>query len=175
MLQYCFKRNLGFHLINLIFFILFLITGCKKNENPISSNGEICEGKNGTLSASGRWQEFNTTNSCLPSNTIRCLEVDNNNNLWIGTDNGLVFYDGTRWIIYNTSNSGIPANGVWSIACEGDTIWVGFSNDGGLAKFDGNRWITYNSKNSPLGKTLAPQKSALLKLYITSIKNRFKA
>ncbi len=96
------------------FIIILIISSfalnCTKHSDPISSNGETCEEGNGTVSSSGKWQEFNTSNSCLPSNTIRCLEVDHNKNLWIGTDNGLVFYDGTKWIIYNTSNSSIPAN-----------------------------------------------------------------
>lgn len=76
----------------LIVLILILFTfSCTKHNNPISSNGEVCEGGNGTISLSGRWQEFNTSNSCLPSNTIRSLEIDYNNNLWIGTDLGVVF------------------------------------------------------------------------------------
>ncbi len=131
---------------------LFVALSCSENTFiPKSFWGELCEGGNGTISASGRWQEFNTSNSCLPSNTIRCLEVDHNNNLWIGTDNGLVFYDGSKWIIYNTSNSLIPFNVILSIACEGDTVWVGGAD--ALAKFDNLNWTIYNSTNSPLGNS----------------------
>jgi ligand-binding sensor domain-containing protein len=134
----------------LISIFLFVTFSC--SENPVTSvspGGETCEGSNGTISSSGRWQEFNTSNSCLPSNKIWCLEIDHNNNLWIGTDNGLVFYDGKKWTIYNTSNSKIPFNIVLSLACEDDIVWIG--GGGGLAKFDGLSWTIYNSTNSPLG------------------------
>jgi ligand-binding sensor domain-containing protein len=143
------KVKSKFLLITII--ILQFILSCAKLSNPVSSNGEICEGGNGTISVSGRWHEFNTSNSCLPSNTIRCLEIDYKNNLWIGTDNGLVFYDGTKWIIYNTSNSKIPFNIILSIVCEGDTVWAG--GEGALAKFDRCNWTIYNSTNSPLGNS----------------------
>jgi len=136
----------------IIITFLFFIVNCKVDKNPVInsvSDGETCEGQNGTLSVSGRWQEFNTSNSCLPSNTIRCLEIDRNNNLWIGTDNGLVFYDGSNWIIYNTINSNIPFNVILSVACEDDTVWVG--SGGALAKFYGRDWTIYNSSNSLLG------------------------
>lgn len=148
---------------------LFALSCGKNGKNPISSNGEICEGQNGALSSSGRWQEFNTSNSCLPHNTIRCLAIDHRNTVWIGTDEGLVSYTGAQWTIYTTENSGIPSNGVWSLACEEDTIWVGLGNDGGLAKFDGRRWTIYNSTNSPFGEILALPGSGPLELYITTL------
>ena len=135
----------------IILIISLLVLNCEKNSNPVLSHGETCEGPNGAISSSGRWQEFNTSNSCLPDNTIRCLEVDHNNNLWVGTDNGLVFYDGIKWIIYNTNNSGLPSNVILSLASDSDTIWVGMG--GALVKFDGRSWIVYDSSNSPLGNT----------------------
>lgn len=133
----------------LIIIFSLIVLSCEKHYNPVSSVGEVCESSNGIVSSSGRWQEFNTSNSCLPSNTIRCLEVDQKNNLWIGTDNGLVFYDGIKWIIYNTSNCKIPFDVILSIACEDNTVWVG--GGGALAKFDGRNWTVYNSANSLLG------------------------
>jgi ligand-binding sensor domain-containing protein len=158
------------HLKGIIILTLSLFAlSCRKNDNPISSNGEACEGQNGTLSASGRWREFNTSNSCLPHNTIRFLAIDHRNTVWIGTDEGLACYNGDQWTIYNRSNSGIPANGVWSLACEEDTVWIGFSKDGGLARFDRRNWTVYNSTNSSLGEILALPGSGPLELYITTI------
>jgi ligand-binding sensor domain-containing protein len=151
---------------------LFFMVTCKIDKNPVIdsvSNGETCEGQNGTLSESGRWQEFNTSNSCLPSNTIRCLEVDHNNNLWIGTDNGLVFYNSTKWIIYNTSNSKLPFNVILSLACEEDTVWVG--GGGTLAKFNSRNWTIYNSTNSPLGNPPAIIGPTILTLKVDSKHN----
>ena len=149
--KYSFRKFNKMKVTILLIFCMFLLS-CGKHVNPISPNGEVCEGDNGTISSSGRWQEFNTSNSCLSSNTIRCLAIDHNNNLWIGTDEGLVFYDGTQWIIYNTSNSKLPFNVILSIACEDDIVWVG--GGGALAKFDGRNWVIYNSSNSPLSSSL---------------------
>jgi hypothetical protein len=36
------------------------------------------------------WTVYNTSNSDLPSNTVNVVEVDSINNIWVGTDNGLV-------------------------------------------------------------------------------------
>ncbi|KAB2840515.1 MAG: hypothetical protein F9K45_08925, partial [Melioribacteraceae bacterium] len=40
---------------------------------------------------------YNYSNSSLPANNIWSLALDSKNNLWIGTGNGLVKYDGTNW------------------------------------------------------------------------------
>lgn len=118
------------------------------SDNPISSNGESCTEQNGDTSSSKRWLKFNISNSCLLSNSIHCLEIDKNKNLWIGTDEGLVFYDGTKWIIYNKSNSKIPENVILSITSEQNIIWLGMKNN--IVKFDGKNWAIYNSNNSPI-------------------------
>ena len=147
-----------------IIILAFIIISCENN-NPVSSNGETFEGSGGIVSASGRWKEFNTSNSYLPSDIIRCLEIDNKNNIWIGTDEGLVFYDEYKWTIYNTTNSKIPKNQIWSLACVGDTVWVGLTDNGGLAKYDGNNWKIYNSDNTPF-----PSNPDEIELTITTIK-----
>ncbi|MFQ5629623.1 MAG: two-component regulator propeller domain-containing protein, partial [bacterium] len=46
---------------------------------------------------------LNKSNSPLPTTKINCLEFDNTNTLWIGTDRGLVNYN--TWQIFDTSNS----------------------------------------------------------------------
>ena len=56
--------------------IVLFLSSCEKHNNPVSLDGETFEGSGGTISSSGKWQEFNTLNSYLPANTIRCLEID---------------------------------------------------------------------------------------------------
>ncbi|MCX8056225.1 MAG: hypothetical protein N3F03_01270 [Ignavibacteria bacterium] len=46
------------------------------------------------------WTIYTKDNSGLPSNYVRALAVDKNNVLWIGTDRGLVKFDGTYWKTY---------------------------------------------------------------------------
>jgi len=95
------------------------------------------------------WIVYNSFNSGLPDTPITCVAFDHNNNVWIGTWNGLVKFDGNNWTIYNTSNSGLPANEVTCITIDNNSIcWIG--TIGGLARYDENFWTIYNSTNSPL-------------------------
>ncbi|MBY0543507.1 MAG: histidine kinase [Sphingobacteriaceae bacterium] len=71
---------------------------------------------------------YNNYNSNLPSNTIYSIKCDKAGNLWLGTDKGLVKYDGTNFKIFN----GFPDNDIVNLFYEEDTnsIWC----------------LTYNSK-----------------------------
>lgn len=95
------------------------------------------------------WVHFDSTNSGLPSNTIRLVTQDPNGNYWIGTwDAGLIKFDGSNWSIYNKNNSPLPHNSVYSVAFHNGNIIIG-TMGGGLAIFDGNsNWKIYNEKNS---------------------------
>ncbi|MFM7767164.1 MAG: two-component regulator propeller domain-containing protein [Bacteroidota bacterium] len=93
------------------------------------------------------WTFFNTVNSPLPENSVRCITSAPSGAVWIGTDYGLASYDGSVWTVYNTMNSGIPDNSIRSLLIDGNFIWVG-TFMGGLARFDGTTWNTYNTLNS---------------------------
>ena len=96
------------------------------------------------------WENFNESNSSLPNNTIRCLLVDRNNSLWIGTDNGLAQYDGTNWTIYNTSNSPLTDNYIRALAVDSmNQLYIGTTLSG-IYTFDGVNWENYTSSNSNL-------------------------
>ena len=43
---------------------------------------------------------YDESNSPLPNNTIRCLLVDRENVLWVGTDHGLAKFDNGVWEIF---------------------------------------------------------------------------
>jgi ligand-binding sensor domain-containing protein len=102
-----------------------------------------------TLSAQ-TWNIFNSSNSNLPNNAIKCLAIDSNHVLWVGTDSGLASFDGLVWHIYNTSNSGIAANNIRSIAFDTmHNMWVGTLNNG-VSVFNGAQWTTFNKQNSGL-------------------------
>lgn len=93
---------------------------------------------------------YNSNNSPLPYNTVRCISIDTNNFVWAGTDNGLAMFDGINWAIYNTSNSGLTDNHIRAIEIDPDgKLWVGTLVDG-LFSFDGVSWINYNTSNSDL-------------------------
>lgn len=93
------------------------------------------------------WTNYNTSNSSIPSNSINCLATDNNNNVWIATNQGLTKFNGTTWITYNTSNSGISSNSINSVMVdELNNIWLNTSNK--LIKFNGSTWSIYADNTS---------------------------
>lgn len=104
----------------------------------------------------GSWQSY-------PIADIRSLAVDNNNNIWAGTDQGIARYDHNSWTYYNTKNANLPGvygpggEYVSSIAFDKNgVLWATFANSngnysvGGLARFDGKSWSFYNTNNSGL-------------------------
>lgn len=75
--------------------------------------------------------------------------MDEEGNVWAGTSVGLAMYDGTEWMVYDTSNSLLPSEDVFTIAVDGNIVWVGTS-DGGLVRIEGEEWTIYNTGNSGL-------------------------
>jgi ligand-binding sensor domain-containing protein len=94
---------------------------------------------------------YNSSNSGLPYNTVRCISVDQfTNEVWVGTDFGLANFDGTNWTIYNTSNSGLTDNLIRAVETDpSGNIWVGTLIEG-LFMFDGVSWVNYTVSNSDL-------------------------
>ncbi|MFM7078774.1 MAG: two-component regulator propeller domain-containing protein [Bacteroidota bacterium] len=92
---------------------------------------------------------YNTVNSPLPENSVRCITSSPNGTVWVGTDFGLAAFDGASWSVYNTLNSGLPDNSIRSLVVDGSTLWVG-TFIGGLARYDGNSWTVFNTFNSDL-------------------------
>ena len=53
------------------------------------------------------WTVYDTSNSGLPINAVRCIAIDDSNNKWIGTwGGGGAKFDGIDWKVFNSSNSG---------------------------------------------------------------------
>ncbi len=66
----------------------------------------------------------------LPSNTIYCVTSDRDGVLWLGTDAGVVRFDGFHMQIFNTDD-GLPSNDVFEIVCDSkNRLWLTtFKND----------------------------------------------
>lgn len=96
------------------------------------------------------WTEYNTINSSLPDNSIRCITYENDSTVWIGTDFGLAKLVNGQWTNYNTSNSGLASNSIRSMAIDKSGVkWIGtFTN--GLCSFNDTVWTNINTFNSPL-------------------------
>ena len=139
----------------LFIFILFLLvfSSCKKEEgcmDPIAINYNPDAEKD---DGSCIYETFPpvvgtiinyTTNDGLLSNFVECIDVDENNNVWFGTSNGVQKYDGNEWISYTSNNhNGIPSDNIKVIKVmnNGD-VWIG--TDFGASKFDGSNWMLYD-------------------------------
>ena len=74
------------------------------------------------------------------------------NNLWIGTDGGLVKLNKTTEEIsfYNRANAALPDNHIRSIAIDSSgNLWLGTQYNG-VGKFYDDECLVFNSANSPL-------------------------
>ena len=97
------------------------------------------------------WQDYNTSNSGIPTNSLTDVFVDSRGIIWVGTqDDGLVEYNNGYWINYRESNSNIPNHTINSIV-EGPLgfIWVG-TNNGLWQVLPSITYYIFNSRNSDL-------------------------
>lgn len=87
-----------------------------------------------------------TTNEGLPTTSVRSFHKDSRGYLWIGTDAGVVKFDGLEMTVYNHA-SGLPGEKIWDI----DEDWNGnmwFACFGeGIARFDGMNITTITKKD----------------------------
>jgi len=96
------------------------------------------------------WTTFSTQDSVLPSNDILNIFIDIHNNIVVGTNEGLVYFDGLNWTTYDTTNFGGSINSIELVAIDSsEMIWAAIYNQG-LVKFDGTSWTRYNTSNSDL-------------------------
>jgi ligand-binding sensor domain-containing protein len=61
-----------------------------------------------------------TKDSGLSSSTIQCLHKDANDNLWVGTDNGLSMFDGSEWKSFYTETSDLPIYYIRDVTSDSD-------------------------------------------------------
>ena len=91
------------------------------------------------------YKEFNVDNG-LPSNTVRCVFKYSKGLIWIGTQSGLVRYDGKNFFVFDES-TGLVANEVMSIAEDGfGNLWLGTYGKG-VVKYNGKSFTNYNTSN----------------------------
>jgi len=82
----------------------------------------------------------------LPQDTVRAIAQTNDGYLWLGTDEGLVRWDGYEFTTFDKAGSGLPANSIEALAAAPDgSLWIG-TNDG-LARLSGGRFRTYGTKD----------------------------
>jgi ligand-binding sensor domain-containing protein len=78
---------------------------------------------------------------------VRDILIDDRKNLWFGTVNGVVMFDGNEWTYhYNLSDTRVLSLGK---DLEGN-IWAGTCT-GGVNKFDSNTWVSFDTSDGLTG------------------------
>lgn len=89
------------------------------------------------------WKRFTSERDGLPSNVIRDIKIDSDDNVWIATPSGVGKFDGVRWKTYDQS-SGIIQSSVRTINVQGNSVWVG-TIGGAISRYQNGNWQTYMS------------------------------
>ena len=122
--------------------------GCNIQGMAIDNDGRIwLATDNGLISyCDGEEVLFNRQNSGLPSNNLRCIEIDRYGHLWIGSDAGVTVFDRqTEWYLINGSRSGLPYEDVVQIRLgPNGQRWIGTTL--GAILWDNGKWEYFHSK-----------------------------
>lgn len=103
----------------------------------------------------GQFTIYNTSNSGLPSNDVRCVDALSYGTVWIGTDHGLARFYNNDWLVWDEANSAIGDHDVIAVAGRNaGVVWAGTAH--GLKYFNGMGWADVSSHLT------APRVTALL-------------
>jgi ligand-binding sensor domain-containing protein len=90
------------------------------------------------------------------SNNVYTMNVDTENNLWVGSEYGLRKFaagNNSTFTLYDTSNSPLPSAMILDIEADpSGGIWIGTA--AGLVRFDGTNWMIYNQANTGMPGTV---------------------
>ncbi len=96
----------------------------------------------------GFWSYYNATNTpAIPNNRVNAIACDTSGNVYIGTNAGLVKFDGSGWNCYTTAN-GLPSNTILSIECVFNHVYIGTYS--GLTRLTNGTFFNYNTSNGLL-------------------------
>jgi len=128
-----------------------------KNQSNMKSVGEPQIKGNEQKELTEKWIVYTQQNSELPWDMTRAIACDLDNNIWIGTDNGIVKIENNKWIHFNSKNTIINSaaynknetESVRYIAVDKqNNKW--FVIDWDVYKYDNEKWTKYDSINSPI-------------------------
>jgi ligand-binding sensor domain-containing protein len=102
------------------------------------------------------WKEYTTDNSGIKTDDLTCVAVDKNNVIWLGTNDGVISFDGTNWggeelysILPYWPLPSVPTQKpVHCITIDGSNTKL-FGMDAGFATYDGINENSYGPYGSP--------------------------
>ncbi|KAF0142730.1 MAG: hypothetical protein FD122_330 [Stygiobacter sp.] len=73
-----------------------------------------------------QWVSYNTYNSKVLADMVYSVISDRDNNIWIGSINGLSKFDGKNWFTYTQSNSALRTNVINTLTVDKQNrVWIG--------------------------------------------------
>lgn len=114
----------------------------------------------GLIRLQGRTASYLGRAEGLPSEHARCLLVDRNGDLWVGTDNGLARFHHGKFVVYRTEQ-GLPGNEIRALSEAPDgTVWIATAGPH-ICTWDGTQFKPADFKSlSPRAKINALQISS---------------
>src|ERR1700733_14137123 len=87
------------------------------------------------------------TDSGLPQNTVHAILQTRDGYLWLGTEGGLVRFDGVRFSVYSTQNAaGLKSDNVGSLAEDHEgALWLGTTE--GVTRYRHATFRTFNEED----------------------------
>jgi len=92
--------------------------------------------------------EYSSTNFGIPAYNLTDFDIDNDNVLWIGSNFGLIRFDGINHELFNMGNSPLPSDKITSVNVIENEILL--STDLGLVNYNNQNWILYDTSNSEI-------------------------
>jgi signal transduction histidine kinase/ligand-binding sensor domain-containing protein/DNA-binding NarL/FixJ family response regulator len=88
-----------------------------------------------------------TTRDGLPMNSVKKVFQDSRGYIWVGTQEGLVRFDGARFKLYDKSrNPGLRSNFIRDIVEDhAGNLWLATSG-GGISRLEGEAFVTYTTE-----------------------------
>src|SRR5579872_3083130 len=82
----------------------------------------------------------------LPPGVIWALAQDHNGYLWLGTDGGLIRFDGVRFVLWQPhGRAQLPKRSVRAVCVSHDgSVWLGFGEQGGVSQIQNGAVRNYN-------------------------------
>lgn len=109
------------------------------NKWIVSTGGSIAK-----IDSTDNITVYDSSDEPILSNGLYCIKADpNTDDVWVGTQQGLLKFDGNSWISYDAGDWGNTESRIATIALDNDgTLWVGTFS--GLLSYDGSNWTDHS-------------------------------
>jgi ligand-binding sensor domain-containing protein len=95
------------------------------------------------------WDIYQKHNSGLKDNNIFSVELDDEDNVWVGTWSGIAKFDGNTWLNFDEENTKLDMWRINTILIDKDNVcWFG-TGELGLISFKEHTWTVYYLRTVP--------------------------